>query len=731
MSHRANKKIFGGTAKKEHATTTKTLSPSKKQSPSPFEITEIVMHIFSFLDQYTLLTVAAHVCTLWFCIARPLLRHHLQLRSVGSKAYKCFRKRLLQADSLFVGLKFGPWKHSTFGYESKLWNQLAMPLVCRSLKTSIYERLQELSMDMPLGAKSAPLELILTQCPRLLSLSLGCLQGSLQERRNRFPHVLHPPTVGSLHQNNHLKQPLPLRLLFLSSVRLSPKAFLSYMPFLRHLTDLSLLDIRDSWHPQALVTAAMNATTAAALLLHLADTAANPEQESALLLPHASFWTVVGRQCPELERICFNCRDAMTTGGYATVPMELFPSVTAWGVDYRCIDASNPSWRALTLRAVENRLTSLEILPGNPTAGFQPLAGDRDRDNLLWRLLRESPSLEHFKAGHIPMSTEVLWGNRAHAGDGTFRASAANVWRCRRLKTLTLNLNSGSEDLTVAENNIVTRRIFGYLGRVCPQLEDLTLVVPCRLYAMESGLCLLTRLKDLRRLAIYTSIPDYYTSFEKSQRQDFVWMQGIAYHRGSVTAYEQQLVSPAQVGLRCRRVSAYEDYKLCVEKVRTWSTTFPDAGSFAPGTPSQVEERRRKMQQQQASNEYLSSFEDPESPISPEALSKVDGLVDMEFCGSFLDMEALLLARLDRFQKEANKWEDISGQWKDAAPGPEGAQPWPRLERILLSNGSLEREGLKSVQSQAALAQKAMGALRPDINIICQHSESPHLLIDI
>jgi len=367
---------------------------------------------------------------------------------------------------------------------------------------------------------------------------------------------------------------------------------------------------------------------------------------------------------------------------------------------------------------------------GNPTVGYQgppPEDTNSDRDLLLWELLFASPSLEHFKAVHVPLSTKVLWGDHAHSADGTFRATATGqMWSCRGLKTLTLTLNTQEQDWTPSEEiDILTRRIFGYLGRVCPQLQDLTLVVPCRLYAMKGGLCLLTRLQNLRHLAIYTSFSDQDPTIPTLPRkQDFVWMQGIAYSKGRVTAF-----APQPRGLpHARRVSAFEDHKLCLDTVRMWSTAVHDVG---PDTIEQVEACRYKMQRQQIQHEYLSSPEEPESPVRLSIPPMVDGLVDMEFCGSFLDMEALLLARLDRFQKEVDRHQDFTRQWQDAASGPEGAQPWPHLERIVLSNGSVDLEDLESVRHQANLALKAMSELRPDVEVIRQYSEYPHLLLNL
>lgn len=85
------------------------------------------------------------------------------------------------------------------------------------------------------------------------------------------------------------------------------------------------------------------------------------------------------------------------------------------------------------------------------------------------------------------------------------------VWACSRLRTLHMAINNFNADPTVA------RRTFGYISRVCPRLQyvwicELMLLQSLRVYGMElapflnidGGLCLLTRLKDLRRLRIGT-----------------------------------------------------------------------------------------------------------------------------------------------------------------------------------------------------------------------------------
>ncbi|KAG0221406.1 hypothetical protein BGX31_009920 [Mortierella sp. GBA43] len=69
------------------------------------------------------------------------------------------------------------------------------------------------------------------------------------------------------------------------------------------------------------------------------------------------------------------------------------------------------------------------------------------------------------------------------------------IWACRRLRTLHFSCFMGNDGS--AENS---RVLFGYLSRVCPQLQDLEFTRRCLTMQLEGGFCLLTRLHDLRRL---------------------------------------------------------------------------------------------------------------------------------------------------------------------------------------------------------------------------------------
>ncbi|KAF9312248.1 hypothetical protein BG006_004413, partial [Podila minutissima] len=108
------------------------------------------------------------------------------------------------------------------------------------------------------------------------------------------------------------------------------------------------------------------------------------------------------------------------------------------------------------------------------------------------------------------------------------------IWACRNLKTLHVKC---SDDRPLENRWIVssvdhkdmthtqTRVIFGYLAKVCPNLEELHVVLSPADLGLQSGLCLLSRLKRLERLEIAMSAPILFWPLE---RQAWDW---IAYRK--------------------------------------------------------------------------------------------------------------------------------------------------------------------------------------------------------
>ncbi|KAF9122817.1 hypothetical protein BGW39_009479 [Mortierella sp. 14UC] len=89
-----------------------------------------------------------------------------------------------------------------------------------------------------------------------------------------------------------------------------------------------------------------------------------------------------------------------------------------------------------------------------------------------------------------------------------------SIWRCRGLRILHIDIHT--PNLDEMEDPFYSRIIFGYISRVCPQLEDLQICVPNQYcydangllhyqapsLQLSAGFCLLGRLSNLQRLRV-------------------------------------------------------------------------------------------------------------------------------------------------------------------------------------------------------------------------------------
>ncbi|KAF9289006.1 hypothetical protein BGZ68_010237 [Mortierella alpina] len=164
-----------------------------------------------------------------------------------------------------------------------------------------------------------------------------------------------------------------------------------------------------------------------------------------------------------------------------------------------------------------SRLTTLELLP---SSGSSDIKG-----SFLHLILCFCPHLQHLRAPHVAYYHSDFDVNDllTHAGhyrrtkerkpmldnldyiDNHFSCPATprqrRVWVCRGLRTLHFAVAGFSADTPSIPNALT---MFGYLSRVCPNLEDLYVRRWLLSLSFMGGLCLLTRLKNLKRLKIST-----------------------------------------------------------------------------------------------------------------------------------------------------------------------------------------------------------------------------------
>ncbi|KAF9280843.1 hypothetical protein BGZ68_006993 [Mortierella alpina] len=166
-----------------------------------------------------------------------------------------------------------------------------------------------------------------------------------------------------------------------------------------------------------------------------------------------------------------------------------------------------------------HRLTTLEIILSCAPKQLDVVS------NALHQFLCDSPSLQHLVAPMIPYYSEYLDLEGDVDSEGYYRPRRngpeffrikKQMWACRGLRTLHIRFESAlGLDSPTPEN---ARIMFGYLARVCPDLRDLSIRRPELCLELEGGMCLLTRLRNLESLRIWTRTK---TRFKK---RDVGWM---------------------------------------------------------------------------------------------------------------------------------------------------------------------------------------------------------------
>ncbi|KAF9949280.1 hypothetical protein BGZ72_008932 [Mortierella alpina] len=202
---------------------------------------------------------------------------------------------------------------------------------------------------------------------------------------------------------------------------------------------------------------------------------------------------------------------------------DLFPDRTHWS--FSDFDVGSVLLESILLRVkpctntdfVHNRLTTLELLPSSGSGDI--------KGSFLQLILCFCPHLLHLRAPHVAYyhsdfdvndllthaghyrrtkESKPMLDNLDYIGNHLNRPTVPRqkrIWVCRGLRTLHFAVAGISAD-TASIPNALT--MFGYLSRVCPNLEDLHIRKWLLSLSFMGGLCLLTRLRNLRRLKIST-----------------------------------------------------------------------------------------------------------------------------------------------------------------------------------------------------------------------------------
>ncbi|KAF9169760.1 hypothetical protein BGX21_010012 [Mortierella sp. AD011] len=227
----------------------------------------------------------------------------------------------------------------------------------------------------------------------------------------------------------------------------------------------------------------------------------NPRKPEIAYINRSSLVDFLAQQCPNLTHFHLSISGTrILTEDIQKIHVS-FPNLSSLSIPERDITPGS-------LDLFVDRLTSLEIECFE--YGHDPWLGD-----MLHTYLCQAPLLLHLKAYRTRIHEEhfILQLSESTASD-PFRyinpqdAFDQPIWACRNLKTLYLLVGSQNH-VTPIQETATSRRVFGYISRVCPNLEDLAIertIMHTEHTEIKSGLSLLSRCKKLRRLRIYTSL---------------------------------------------------------------------------------------------------------------------------------------------------------------------------------------------------------------------------------
>ncbi|CAO3564884.1 unnamed protein product [Mortierella alpina] len=255
----------------------------------------------------------------------------------------------------------------------------------------------------------------------------------------------------------------------------------------------------------------------------LMDTEYNPNYVHISGSERARFMASLVKSTPKLKDFHFSILMERLFEQDLVSMFELFGERTQWSFsDY---DVGVVLLESILLKVkpctntdfVHSQLTTLELLPSS--------GGSEIKGSFLHLILCFCPHLLHLRAPHVAYyhsdfdvndllthagnyrltrESKPMLDNLDYIGNHLNRPATPRqrrIWVCRGLRTLHFAIAGISADTRSIPNALT---MFGYLSRMCPNLEDLHIRRWLLSLSFMGGLCLLTRLKNLRRLKIST-----------------------------------------------------------------------------------------------------------------------------------------------------------------------------------------------------------------------------------
>ncbi|KAG0211778.1 hypothetical protein BGX31_001609, partial [Mortierella sp. GBA43] len=361
-----------------------------------------------------------------------------------------------------------------------------------------------------------------------------------------------------------------------------------------------------------------------------------------------TFVTSIAQSCRHLDTFHLSLQSRKLSTETLNAILESLPFVRHWSFVVRDVYAPTMLPLFHDRVAVGGRLTSLEL----KGAGFtDPDRSTSTLSKALHQFLCTTPTLLHLIAPTVTYYTEYLDLNRILVGSKDTHPDTprtdGRIWACRSIKTLHLEIRARYESDTLQHSRV----IFGYLSKVCPQLEDLQLRRPYLSFWLAGGLCLLSRLHNMERIKLCCRA---YTEFHESDV--FEWMRKEGHPWGKVSpnriAVSSSIADTARLGFRMAMIKA----GLSAVPISIASSVGSTYSSLSPCSPTSVSS---------SSSSSLSQTEEPvrttlttTTTTTSTMSSGTRELLMSDFAslGEMKDIEDLQIERILQYQRRQPCW---------------------------------------------------------------------------
>ncbi|KAF8940308.1 hypothetical protein BGZ47_007798 [Haplosporangium gracile] len=709
-----------------HTTTTKPGTTTTTAVALPMQLPEILYIIFSYLSEHTIRHSTRFVCKQWLAISRPFVQVSTLWKDRITNGYKHgFILNRLHHVTILRILFEQTWqlKNTQFA-----WGELAEKI--DTLKNKGQLRIWKLELNGGNFFESR----IYTILPRITTLTHLRIERMVQQVVHVgvilavAPHLKKLHIEGAKAQQSHAVE-----------LDTTPAWKTPLLQDGINAVDSKLVNLTIKWMSidqptlESIVARCPQLVTLRLVELGQASSQVEPFDRSSL-------FTLVSLACPFMSWFHLSFEGQSMSREESIAYMETFDpqpakeSITAVKariqqrpVFRRVISILSNDIRPETHLQLfrtqvihVNTITTLEICLGNG------LLLSRYVSHTLHDILCSSPWLQHLMAPMIPYYAEYfdlegpvdpLSGSYhprqcrlGKAPMDLFR-TRKRIWACRGLKTLRIQIDSMDTDHASEEN---ARIMFGYLVRVCPDLQELSIRRHQLNLNLGGGLCLLTRLRKLERLMVWT---DTWTKFSK---KDLEWMARIPKKKSMeqwVLGLATGSRSPKRGGSEDRQY--FQQYDLHGKSrpgmaVRTFSAVSTSSSSSAES----------RSDTERGGGGGSSGGNDTGKPLTIEDMKAVGTMADIEAWER--EQESIKrcksgssrgIRRLGSHNRRTLKEEKRQGQRRGPLDQEDESICWPKLEFLGLQLVMVHKEQpLKLEEHLPAMIAK----IRPETEFSCE-----------